>query len=93
MDDSSYGSASALVLLLGLSGVLCMFFSAYRLLSLHVLNGGRQCMCAIADTLLKGVRGCDGHSVAAPVRLTNRIVAMTRGPMMTRCVHTVCKSK
>ena len=42
--------------------------------STYVLNGGRQCMCAIADTLLNGVRGC-GHSVAAPVRLTNRIVA------------------
>ena len=53
----------------GLRGVLCMFILPYRRLSLHVLNGGRQCMCAIADTLLNGVRGC-GHSMAAPVRWT-----------------------
>ena len=37
-------------------------FSPFPRLSLHVLNGGRQCMCAIADTLLNGVRGC-GHSI------------------------------
>jgi hypothetical protein len=42
-----------------------------------VLNGGRQYICYIADTLLNGERGC-GHSMAAPVLLDERIVDMTR---------------
>jgi hypothetical protein len=52
-------------------GVLCMFFSPVSAaVSIHMLNGGRQCICYIADTLLNGVRGC-GYSMAAPVRWTN----------------------
>ena len=50
--------------------------------------------CAIADTLLNGVRArlC-GHSIAVSVRFDKPIVDMMRVPVMTRCVHTECKSK
>ena len=57
--------------------------------SLHVLNGGRQCICYITDTLLNGVRGC-GNFMAAPVLLDERIIVdMTRADDGTMCTHRV----
>ena len=48
--------------------------------------------CAIADTLLNGVRArlC-GHSMTVSVRFDERVVDMTRPGDDTMCVHTGCK--
>ena len=69
--------------------LLCACVFSYRL-CLYICVETVDNACAIADTLLNGVRArlC-GHSVAVSVRFEKRVVDMTRPGDDTMCIHSM----